>query len=45
MLVKNDGRIDTQSNFGAVSPDGRILFVVNTNGSQFPRLAVYVKKT
>ena len=44
MLVKFDGRLETRSDEGAVSPDGRIMFIVDTNPVSLPRLTVYIKK-
>lgn len=44
MLVKFDGRLETRENNGAVSPDGRVMFTVDTNPANLPRLSVYIKK-
>ena len=45
LLVKFDGRLETRSTNGAVSPDGRVMFIVDSNPGNLPRLAVYIKKT
>lgn len=45
MLVKSTGQIETQDADGAVSPDGRVLFLVQTDRNRYPTLVVYVRKT
>jgi hypothetical protein len=45
MLVKANGQIETRDADGAVSEDGRILFIVQTDPNKFPTLIVYVRKT
>lgn len=45
MLVKGTGQIDTRDANGAVSPDGRVMFIVQTDPNRFPTLIVYVRKT
>ncbi|MEE4147040.1 MAG: hypothetical protein V2I26_19700 [Halieaceae bacterium] len=45
MLVKGTGQIDTRDAAGAVSPDGRVMFIVQTDPNKFPTLVVYVRKT
>lgn len=45
MLVKGTGEIETRDANGAVSPDGRVLFVVQTDRNKFPTLIVYIRKT
>ena len=45
MLVLASGRIETRDAVGAVSPDGRVLFLVQTDPNRFPTLVVYVRKT
>jgi hypothetical protein len=45
MLVKASGQIETRDADGAVSPDGRIMFIVQTDTNRFPTLVVYVRKT
>jgi hypothetical protein len=44
MLVLASGQIETRDAYGAVSPDGRILFIVQTDPNRFPTLIVYVRK-
>lgn len=45
MLVKSTGQIETRDADGAVSPDGRIMFIVQTDPNKYPTLIVYVRKT
>ena len=45
MLVKATGQITTRDADGAVSPDGRVMFIVQTDPNRFPTLIVYVRKT
>ena len=45
MLVLASGQIETRDADGAVSPDGRVLFLVQTDPNRFPTLVVYVRKT
>ena len=45
MLVNWDGKLETRLSDGAVSADGRIAFLVNTDPTKFPTLIVYVRKT
>lgn len=45
MLVKGTGQIDTRDANGAVSPDGRVMFIVQTDPNKFPTLIVYIRKT
>ena len=45
MLVLASGKIETRDADGAVSPDGRVLFLVQTDPNKFPTLIVYVRKT
>jgi hypothetical protein len=45
MLVLASGQIETRDADGAVSPDGRVLFLVQTDPNRFPTLIVYVRKT
>ena len=45
MLVKASGQIETRDADGAVSPDGRLMFIVQTDPNRFPTLIVYVRKT
>ena len=45
MLVLASGQIETRDADGAVSPDGRVLFLVQTDPNKFPTLIVYVRKT
>ena len=45
MLVKGSGEIETRDANGAVSPDGRVMFIVQTDPGRFPTLIVYVRKT
>ena len=45
MLVKASGEIETRDDNGAVSPDGRVLFIVQTDPNKFPTLIVYVRKS
>lgn len=45
MLVKSSGQIETRDADGAVSPDGRVMFIVQTDPNRFPTLVVYVRKT
>lgn len=45
MLVLASGRIETRDADGAVSPDGRVLFLIQTDANRFPTLIVYVRKT
>tara|TARA_R110001592_G_scaffold363396_2_gene687631 strand:+ start:48718 stop:50022 length:1305 start_codon:yes stop_codon:yes gene_type:complete len=45
MLVLATGQIETRDADGAVSPDGRVLFLVQTDPNRFPTLIVYVRKT
>jgi hypothetical protein len=44
MLVLASGEIETGDAWGAVSPDGRVLFLVQTGANRFPTLVVYVKQ-
>jgi hypothetical protein len=44
MLVKWDGNFSTREQYGAVSPDGRIAFAVNTEPSKYPTLILYIRK-
>ena len=44
MLVLASGQIETRDADGAVSPDGRVLFIVQTDPNRFPTLIVYVRK-
>jgi hypothetical protein len=44
MLVLASGQIETRDADGAVSPDGRVLFLVQTDPNRFPTLIVYVRK-
>jgi hypothetical protein len=44
MLVNYDGKTSTQNSEGAISPDGRVMFLVNTNPSGFPTLVVYTRQ-
>ncbi len=45
MLVKATGQIETRDADGAVSQDGRVMFIVQTDPNKFPTLIVYVRKT
>ena len=45
MLVKGSGEIETRDANGAVSPDGRMLFIVQTDRNRYPTLIVYLRKT
>jgi hypothetical protein len=45
MLVKGTGQIDTRDANGAVAPDGRVMFIVQTDPNKFPTLVVYIRKT
>ena len=45
MLVKGTGQVDTRDANGAVSPDGRVMFIVQTDPNKFPTLVVYIRKT
>jgi len=45
MLVKGPGQVDTRDANGAVSPDGRVMFIVQTDPNKFPTLIVYIRKT
>jgi predicted nucleic acid-binding Zn ribbon protein len=45
MLVKGPGQVDTRDANGAVSPDGRVMFIVQTDPNKFPTLVVYIRKT
>ena len=45
MLVKANGQIETRDADGAVSTDGRVMFIVQTDPNRFPTLIVYVRKT
>ncbi len=45
MLVKASGQIETRDADGAVSTDGRLMFIVQTDANKFPTLIVYVRKT
>jgi len=45
MLVKGSGEIETRDANGAVSPDGRVMFIVQTDPNRFPTLIVYIRKT
>jgi hypothetical protein len=45
MLVKATGEIETRDDSGAVSPDGRVLFIVQTDPNKFPPLIVYVRNS
>lgn len=45
MLVKASGQIETRDADGAVSPDGRVMFIVQTDPNRYPTLVVYVRKT
>lgn len=45
MLVLASGQIETRDADGAVSPDGRVLFLVQTDPNRFPTLIVYIRKT
>jgi hypothetical protein len=45
MLVKATGQITSRDADGAVSQDGRVLFLVQTDPNRFPTLIVYVRKT
>ena len=45
MLVLASGEIETRDANGAVSPDGRFLFIVQTDPNKFPTLIVYVRQT
>jgi hypothetical protein len=45
MLVKATGQIETRDADGAVSQDGRVLFIIQTDPNKFPTLIVYVRKT
>jgi hypothetical protein len=45
MLVLASGQIETRDADGAVSPDGRVVFLVLTDPNKFPTLIVYVRKT
>jgi hypothetical protein len=45
MLVKASGEIETRDANGAVSPDSRAMFIVQTDPNKFPTLIVYVRKT
>ena len=44
MLVLASGEIETRDANGAVSPDGRVLFIVQTDPNKFPTLVVYVRQ-
>ena len=39
------GQVDTRDANGAVSPDGRVMFIVQTDPNKFPTLVVYIRKT
>jgi hypothetical protein len=43
VLVNYDGKMSTQTTEGAVSRDGRIIFLVNTNPGKFPTLVLYTR--
>ncbi|MEM8562858.1 MAG: hypothetical protein AAGF57_11520 [Pseudomonadota bacterium] len=45
MLVLANGEIETRDAHGAVSADGRVLFLIQTDTNRFPTLIVYVRKT
>ena len=45
MLVLASGEIETRAANGAVSPDGRIMFIIQTDPNKFPTLIVYVKQS
>ncbi|MEM6582008.1 MAG: hypothetical protein AAF699_12075 [Pseudomonadota bacterium] len=45
MLVLANGQIETRDANGAVSPDGRILFLIQTDPNRYPTLIVYVRET
>ncbi|MEP5763557.1 MAG: hypothetical protein ABJ308_03155 [Halieaceae bacterium] len=45
LLAFGDGRLETSTNFGASSPDGRLMFIINTDPNKYPTLIVYVRKT
>lgn len=45
MLVKGPGQVDTRDANGAVSPGGRVMFIVQTDTNKFPTLVVYIRKT
>jgi hypothetical protein len=39
-----DGRLSTSANHGAISGDGRTMFIVYTNPSKYPTLVYYTRK-
>jgi hypothetical protein len=45
MLVKATGEIETRDANGAVSPDGRVMFIIQTDPNKFPTLVVYVRQS
>jgi hypothetical protein len=44
MLVLASGEIETRDANGAVSPDGNVLFLLQTDPNKFPTLVVYVRQ-
>ena len=45
MPVLASGELETRDARGAVSPDGRVLFLVQTDPNRFPTLIVYVRQS
>jgi hypothetical protein len=45
MLVKGTGQLETRDANGAISPDGQVMFIVQTDPNKFPTLVVYIRKT
>jgi hypothetical protein len=45
MLVNWDGKLATSSNHGAISADGRFMFIIRLNPGGFPALVFYSRKS
>ncbi len=44
MLVTFGGELETQYRQGAISPDGQVIFLIETNPNAFPNIALYIRK-
>jgi hypothetical protein len=45
MLVNWDGKLATSANYGAISINGRAMFIVYTDPNKFPTLVYYTRKS